>query len=262
MNIIVCVKQVIDPELPPTLFRVDPEANRIIPPRGRAPVLSTFDENALEAALKIKDAQEAKITVISMGSGLDEIILRETLAVGADDLIFIEDDAFKDVDSYSTACALSEAIKKIGEYDLILCGRQAADTDGGQVGSAIAEILGIPSITVASKLEVSDGQLKVERLTADGREVIEVSMPVLVTASYEIGNIREASFQATMAADEKEITIWDAQELGVDLSQNRRSNLMKLFIPEHEGSCEFIESASEEEAGEKLALKLRDEQVI
>ena len=87
-------------------------------------------------------------------------------------------------------------------------------------------------------------------------------MPVLVTAGYEVGNIREASFQATMAADEKEITIWDAQELGVDLPQNRRSNLMKLFVPEHEGSCEFIESASEEEAGEKLALKLRDEQVI
>jgi len=262
INIIVCVKQVLDPELPPSLFKVDSEANRVIPPRGRAPVLSTFDENALEAALKIKDAQEAKISVISMGSGLDEVILRETLAAGADDLIFLEDDAFKDVDSYSTAFTLATAIKKIGEYDLILCGRQAADTDAGQVGSAIAEILGIPSITLACKIEASDGKLRVERVVDDGQEVIEASMPALVTAGYEIGNVREASFQATMAADEKEITVWNAQELGIDLSPLKRSTLRKLFIPAHEVSCQLIEGESPEKAGENLALKLRDEQII
>jgi len=128
INIIVCVKQVLDPELPPSLFRINTETNKVIPPRGRTPVLSTFDENALEAALKIKDAQEANITVISMGSGLDEMILRETLAVGGDELIFLEDDSFQDADSYSTACVLAAAIQKVGAYDLILCGRQAADT--------------------------------------------------------------------------------------------------------------------------------------
>ena len=262
INIIVCVKQVLDPELPPSLFKIDPEANRVIPPRGRSPVLNPFDENALEAALKIKDVDEAKITVISMGSGLDEIILRETLAVGADDLIFLEDDAFKDIDSYSTAYTLTTAIKKIGEYDLILCGRQAADTDAGQVGSAIAEILGIPTITLASKVETSNGKLRIERVVEDGYEVIESPMPALVTVGYEIGNIREASFEATMAADEKEITIWDSQELGVDLSQLKPSNLRKLSIPVQGVNCELIEGESPEEVGENLALKLRDEQII
>ena len=262
INIIVCVKQVLDPELPLSLFKIDPDENRVIPPRGRSPVLNPFDENALEAALKIKDVEEAKITVISMGSGLDEMILRETLAVGADDLIFLEDDAFKDIDSYSTAYTLTTAIKKIGEYDLILCGRQAADTDAGQVGSAIAEILGIPTITLASKIETSNGNLKIERVVEDGYEVIESPMPTLVTVGYEIGNIREASFEATMAADEKEITIWDAQELGIDLSQLKPSNLRKLSIPVQGVTCELIEGESPEEVGENLALKLRDEQII
>ena len=262
INIIVCVKQVLDPELPPSLFKVDSEANRVIPPRGRSPVLSTFDENALEAALKIKDVEEAKISVISMGSGLDEMILRETLAAGADDLIFLEDDAFKDVNSYATGYVLATAIKRIGEYDLILCGRQAADTDAGQVGFAIAEILGIPSIKLASKVETIDGKLKIERLVDDGYEVVESPMPALITVGYEVGVIREASFEATMAADEKEITIWDSQELGIDPSQLKPDNLRKLFIPPSEVSCQIIEGASPEEIGENLALKLRDEQII
>jgi len=262
INMIVCMKQVLDPELPLSLFKIDPEAKRVIPPRGRSPVLNPFDENVLEAALKIKDAEGAKITVISMGSHLDELILRETLAVGADDLIFLEDDVFEDVDSYSTAYALATAIKRIGEYDLILCGRQAADTDAGQVGFAIAEILGIPSIPLARKIEASNGKLRVERVVSDGHEVIEASMPALVTAGYEIGAIREASFEATMAADEKEITVWNVQELGVDLSPLKRSNLLKLFIPAHEVSCHIIEGESPEEAGENLALKLRDDQII
>jgi len=262
INIIVCIKQVLDPELPLSLFKVNTETKKVVPPRGRSPVLSPFDENAMEAALKIKDTQEAKITVISMGSGLDEIVLRETLAAGADDLIFLDDDAFKDVDSYATAYTLATAIKKIGEYDLILCGRQASDTDAGQVGFAIAEILGIPSVTVARKIETGDGKLKIERLTSDGYEVVEVSMPVLVTAGYEVGVLREASFEATMAADEKEITIWDSQELGIDTEELKRSEMLNLFIPPQEVSCELIEGESPEEAGVNLALKLREAQIL
>lgn len=262
MNIIVCIKQVLDPELPPSLFKVNLDTKKAIPPRGRSPVLSPFDENALEGALKIKDAGEAKITVISMGSGLDEMILRETLAAGADDLIFLDDDAFEDVDSYATAYTLATAINKIGDYDLILCGRQASDTDAGQVGFAIAEILGIPSVSVATKIETGDGKLKIERLTSDGHEVVEVPMPVLVTAGYEVGVLREASFEATMAADEKEITIWDAQELGIDLAELKRTNMTELFIPPQELSCQIIEGASPEEAAVNLVQKLRDDQAL
>ncbi len=262
INIIVCVKQVLDPELPLSLFKINPETKKVIPPRGRSPVLNPFDENALEAALKIKDIEEAKISVVSMGSGLDEIILRETLAVGADDLIFLEDDAFKELGSYSIAYTLATAIKKIGEYDLILCGRQAADTNAGQVGVAIAGILGIPSITLAGKVEVNDGKLRIKRITDEGYEVVETSMPALVTVGYEIGNIREASFEATMEADEKEITIWDTQELGVDVEQLKSSNMSELFMPVHEINCQLIEAETPEESGQSLALKLREEKII
>jgi len=225
-------------------------------------VLNPFDENALEAALKIKDTQDTHITVISMGRNLDEPVLRASLAAGADDLILLEDDAFEDFDSYSTAYTLATAIKKVGEYDLILCGREAADTDAGQVGSGIAEILGIPSITVARKIEASNGKVRVERVVSDGYEVIEASMPVLVTAGGEIGLLREPSVEGFMAADEKPITVWNAQELGVDLPQLKRTNLLKLFSPVHEVRCQMIEGDSLEEAAENLALKLREAKII
>ena len=144
LRIIVCIKQVLDPEAPSSTFRVDSETKRVIPPKGVPPVLNPFDENALEAALRIKDTQGAQITVISMGRNLAKPIVRKSLAAGADELILLEDDAFEDLDSYSTAYILAVAIKKNGQYDLVLCGREAADTDAGQVGSGIAEILGHP----------------------------------------------------------------------------------------------------------------------
>ena len=141
VRIIVCMKQVLDPEAPSSAFQIDPEAKRVIPPKGVPPVLNPFDENALEAALRIKDTQGAEITVISMGRNLAKPVVRKSLAVGVEQLILLEDDAFEELDSSSTAHVLALAIKKIGEYDLILCGREAADTDAGQVGSGIAEIL-------------------------------------------------------------------------------------------------------------------------
>ena len=135
MNMIVCCKQVIDPEAPPASFKVDAASNTVIPPPGVPPVISPFDENAVEAALKIKDAQGGKITAISLGANLTRDVVKKPLSMGADELVLLEDEAFVNGDSWSTAYALAMAIKKIGEYDIIFCGRQAADWDSGQVGS-------------------------------------------------------------------------------------------------------------------------------
>ena len=154
MNMIVCCKQVIDPEAPPASFKVDASSNTVVPPPGVPPVISPFDENAVEAALQIKDAQGGKITAISLGVNLTRDVVKKPLSMGADELVLLEDEAFVDGDSWSTAYALAMAIKKIGEYDIIFCGRQAADWDSGQVGSGIAEILGLPSVTLARKIEV------------------------------------------------------------------------------------------------------------
>jgi len=263
VRIIVCMKQVLDPEAPTSSFRVDTEAKRVIPPKGTPPVLNPFDENALEAALRIKDTQNAEITVISMGRNLAKPVVRKSLAVGADGLILLEDDTFEDLDSYSTAHLLAAAINKIGEYDLILCGRQAADTDAGQVGSGIAEILKIPSITVARKIEASNGRARVERVVSEGYEVIEAPMPALVTASSEVGELRSTTVQAIMAAQKKPITVWNAQDLVADLPRMNRANLLRLFIPaRRETECQVIEGETMEEAGANLALKLRETGVI
>ena len=156
MNIIVCVKEIIDPELPPDSFNIDPEKNVPLIPASIPTVISPFDEQAVEAALRIKDSHGGKITILSLGNDLHREVVKKPLAMGADELILLEDAAFIDGDSWSTAKALALAIKKIGDYELILCGRQAADWDAGQVGLGIAEILGLPSVTLARKIEIGD----------------------------------------------------------------------------------------------------------
>jgi len=263
---IVCVKQVVDPEAPPASFKIDPSSNTVIPPSGVPPVISPFDENALEAALRIKDAQGGKITTISLGINLLRDVVKKPLSMGADELILLEDEAFAGGDSWSTAYALAMAIKKIGDYDLILCGRQAADWDAGQVGSGIAEILGLPSVTLAQKIDATDGKVRVERVTAEGYEVIEVSLPALITVSNELGEPRYPTIRGIMAAKKKEPVIWKPTDIGGEPSQfgaaGRRTKLLKLFQPVREGKCEMIEEESPEEAGVSLALKLRGAKIL
>ncbi len=266
MNMIVCVKQVIDPEAPPASFKIDPSSNTVVPPSGIPPVISLFDENAVEAALRIKDAQGGKITIISLGINLLRDVIKKPLSMGADELILLEDEAFVEGDSWSTAHTLAMAIKKIGEYDLIFCGRQAADWDAGQVGSGIAEILGLPSITLAKKIDVTDGKARVERVTAEGYEVVEVSLPALITVSNELGEARYPTIRGIMAAKKKEPVIWKLADIGVEPSQvgaaGRRTKLLKLFQPVREGKCEIIEEESPEEAAVSLALKLREVKIL
>ena len=266
MNMIVCVKQVIDPEAPPASFKIDASSNKVVPPPGVSPVISPFDENAVEAALRIKDVQGGKITVISLGVNLLREVVKKPLSMGADELVLLEDEAFVDGDSWSTAYALAAAIKKIGDYDLIFCGRQAADWDAGQVGSGIAEILGLPSVTVAKKIDVTESKARVERVTADGYEVVEVSLPALITVSNELGEPRYATIRGIMAAKKVEPIIWKPADIGVEPSQvggaGRHTKLLKLFQPVREGKCEIMEGESPEEAGVNLALKLREAKIL
>lgn len=265
-NMIVCVKQIADPEAPPGSFRVDEATKSVIPASGVSQVVSPFDEQAVEAALRIKDAHGGKITVLSLGKDFVMDVIRKPMAMGADELILLQDSAFESADSRSTAYALAMAIKKVGEYDLIFCGRQAADWDAGQVGSGIAEFLGIPSVTVAKMVDMVDSKVKVERVVADGSEVIEVSPPVLITVSNELGEPRYPKLKGIMAAARKEVPTWTAQDIGADTSQlgaaGARAKLLKLFVPVKEGKCEIIEGENPEDAAVNLALKLREAKLI
>jgi electron transfer flavoprotein beta subunit len=261
-NIIVCMKQVLDPEIPLSLFHIDAEAKQAIPPKAMPPVLSPFDENALEAALKIKDIQESNVTVISLGKKLNRVVVSSALAAGADELVLLQDEAFSEFNTYLTANAIVAAIKKLGQYDLILCGLQAADTNTGQVGTGIASMLGIPCITAARKVELDNDKVRVEKASPDGYEVIEAPTPAVVTANYEVGALREPGVEAFMSAAKKPITTWNAEELGIETANTNRFNFLEMGEPTHEGKCEILEGASPDEKAEKLVAKLKEVKVI
>lgn len=266
MNIIVCVKEIPDPETPASAFSIDPAAMRAIPAKDNPPVMSPFDENAVEAALRIKDATGATVRVLSMGVQSAEKVLKHGLAMGADEAFLLNDTAFDNSDSTSTAYALSQAIKTIGEFDLILCGRQAGDFDAGQVGSGVADMLGLPSVTPVQKIDIMDGKAKVQRVIPDGYEVVEVSLPAVMTVSNELGEPRYATLKGIMAAGKKKVTVWSAQDISAEASKigaaGARTKMLKLFIPVREAKCEFVEGENEEEAATKLALKLREIKLI
>lgn len=262
MKIIVCVKVVLDPEAPASLFKVDSEANKVIPPKGTSPVLNPFDENALEAALKIKESQGGSITVISLGKNIPKPVIKKSLATGADNLVLLEDESFEDLDSYAIADIIVKAIRKIGTYDLILCGREAADTDGGQVGLCIAELLGLPSVSLASKIEAGEKQLKVDRVTPTGYETIELPLPALITISSEIGTLRTATLQGIMAAQKKPLASYNAAGLGLNSVQTKRIKLFKLFQPVRDTKCEIVSADTVEETAGKLAERLREAKVL
>jgi len=266
IKMIVCCKQVPDPEAPPVVFKVDSATNKVTLPPDVKPVIGQYDEFAMEAALKIKDKAGGKITILSLGNKLIRDVVKKTLAVGGDELILLEDEAFEESDSWSTVYALAMAIKKIGDYDLIFCGRQSSDWDAGQVGLGIAEILEIPAITLARKVELVDGKVKVERVIPDGYEVIEVGLPALITVTSELGSLRYAALKGIMVAAKKQPIIWKPTDIGIEPSQvgaaGRRVKLAELFQPVKEAKCEVIEGETSAEAGANLAIKLREAKII
>jgi electron transfer flavoprotein beta subunit len=267
VEIIVTLKQVPDPEAPKENFRIDEAAMRILNPSNVDPVINGYDENAIEAALQIKEAHGGKVTAICMGDNGATRALKQALAMGVDEGILLHDAAFADSDPTSTAYVLTEAIKKVGGFDMILCGRQSSDWDHGQVPSGIAELLNLPSITAVQKVEPQDGTtVRVERILEDGYEVLDIPTPCLVTVSNEANRPRYPTLKGIMAAGKKKIPTWDAAELGVDTAQTGNAGALtkvtKLFIPSFEGDCEFIEGDTPEEMGEKLALRLRELKII
>jgi len=155
MKTIVCIKQV--PET--HNVRINPQTNTLIR-EGVESIVNPFDENALEAALQLREKHGGQVTVLSMGPPQAETALRHTMAMGVDEAILLSDRAFAGADTWATAYTLSCGIKKIGNFDLILCGKQAIDGDTAQVGPELAEFLGIAQAAYVRKIELKDGRLK------------------------------------------------------------------------------------------------------
>ncbi|MCZ7578108.1 MAG: electron transfer flavoprotein subunit beta/FixA family protein [Dehalococcoidia bacterium] len=201
MNIIVCVKQIPDPETPASSFKVDEAAKKVIPAQGIAPVVNPYDPQATEAALRLNEADGGgKVTVISLGPDSARDAIKHALAMGADEGVLLTDSAFDDIDNFQTAAALAAAIQKLGGADLVLMGRAAADWDMGVVPSGVAQILGVPCVTLAKAIEKSGSALKVERVLDDGFQTVEVNTPAVVSISNEFGEPRYPQLRQIMLA--------------------------------------------------------------
>ena len=264
MHIAVCVKQVPDWDIPPSSFKVDEGAKKVVPPPGVAAVTSQFDAIAVEAAMRIKDAgADAKVTVISMGPATARETIKQGLAMGGDEGVLLIDDAFANLDSVGTATVLSSAIKKLGDVDLVLTGRQAVDWDFGVTGTLIAEMLGAPVITFAKAVSVADGRVSVERVLPDAFETVEASLPAVVTVSNELGEPRYPKLPQIMAAGRKQVTQWGAADLGIDVAALApRLTLERLYVPVSDTKVEIMQGDTPEEQALALARKLKEAKLI
>ena len=267
MHIVVCVKQVPDPEAAFSMLKVDEHAKKVVPASGLPLVMSPFDEQAIEAALRLRESiGQAKITAISVGPDSARNVLKHALAMGVDEALLVSDDALDEATSELAALVLSRLIRSLGVVDLVLTGRQAADSDAGIVGCGIAELLGLPIVTFARKLEVIGQTARVERVLADGFETIEADLPAVVTISNELGAARKPTLRETMRAARKPLTVKSAA--GIDLTPRdieqfaARRVRERLFVPVKSGQCEMITGADEAAQAFRLAERLRGARLI
>ncbi len=260
MNIIVCMKQVPDT----TEVKIDPKTGRLIR-EGVPSIINPEDKNAIEAALDIRG--DGKVTVLTMGPPQAEDALREALAMGVDDAILMGDVKFAGSDTWATANAIAFAIKKIGSFDLIMCGRQAIDGDTAQVGPQLAENLQLPQISYVEKIEAEKDKITVHRGMEDGYEIIETELPALITVTKDINTPRYPSLQGIHAAfNDKEITRWNAADVEADLSKvgilNSPTKVKKTFSPSPKGSGEKIEGKSAKEKAKKIIDILKSKEIL
>jgi electron transfer flavoprotein beta subunit len=267
MHFVVCAKQIPDPETPPSAFRVDESKNEVIPAQGIAPVLSQFDGIAAEAALRVKESgADVKITVVSMGKESAQAAIKQVLAMGADEGLLLDDDAFQGGDWTTTVGVLSAAIQKLGDVDAVFCGRQAADWDMGQTGLGIAETLGWPCAILAKDVQVADGAMTVKRVLPDGIQTVKMPLPSVVTVSNELGEPRYPKLQQIMQAAKKTVTKWSAADLGIDGGSvgagAARLKLERLFIPQTGGQVILMEGDTPQEQAANLVKALQADKVL
>lgn len=266
MHAIVCIKQVPDT----TEVKIDPVRGTLIR-EGVPSILNPFDTYAIEEALRLKEQFGGKVTAISMGPPQAVEVLKEAVAMGCDDAILLSDRAFAGSDTWATAYTLSQAIRRLGEFDIILCGRQAIDGDTGQVGPGIARQLKINQLTYVCKIQHIDfekKEIRVERLLEEGREVVESRLPALLTVVKDINQPRYPTFKGIRRASRMEYPIWTAKDLeganpaffGLDGSPTR---VVRVFTPPpRSGQTEIIQGETVQEQAAKLVEKLLAEKII
>jgi electron transfer flavoprotein beta subunit len=262
-KIIVCAKQVPDTNE----IRINPETGTLI--RDGVPsILNHDDANALEEALKIKDKfDDVHITVVTMGPPQAKDLLFECLAMGADEGILVSDRAVGGSDTWATSNVLAAAVHKIGDFDLLMAGRQAIDGDTAQVGPQLAEKMGVPQVTYVQKMELADNMkdIRVERALEDGYEIIDIQTPCMLTAIKELNTPRYMSMKGIFNP-EKNIKVWNAADIEVDLKtvglDASPTNVFRSFTPKPKGKGVTVEGDTEKDIAKNLLIGLKGKHVI
>ena len=267
MKIIVCVKLIPDPEAPLKHYLMDDSGTKMQTVKGIQPVVSPFDENAIEAALQLKEAHGGNVTALTVGPAASQEALKRALRMGADEAVQVEAEALPEPAAQATAYLLAKAIEKIGDYDLILCGRQAGDWDQGQVGALMAECLDIPCVNIVKHIDMIDkGALRVQRLTEDGYEVLELPTPALLTVTNEINLPRLTNVAAVLRASKIKIPIWAREDIAVDEdflgSLQKRMHMERLFIPAVSTDCRIMTGETPEDQAVNLVNTLREQKIV
>ncbi len=262
LHIVVCVKQV------PVSnnIKIDPITKNLV--RSSEPgIMNPFDQNAVEAALKLKHRYGAKVTLLSMGPKNFELTLRQGLAMGADDAILLSSRAFGGADTLATGYVLSEAIKKLSNVHLVFFGRQSIDADTGQVGPIVAEFLEWPQVTYVSKINpISDVMIEATRLMENMEQTIEVKLPAIFTVRSELNDPRYPTPRNIQLSYQKKIDVWDEVKLGVDPTRigikGSPTVVRKVWSPEK--AIKVTESLGDNaaDAAQKLLVILRSHNII
>ncbi|OGO42881.1 MAG: electron transfer flavoprotein subunit beta [Chloroflexi bacterium RBG_16_60_22] len=241
MNIVVCLKQVPGT----TEVKIDPQTNTLIR-QGIENIINPFDTYAIEEGVRLREKHGGKVTVITMGPPQAEAALREAVSLGADAAVLLSDRAFAGADTWATAYTLSRAVAKLQPCDLIICGRQTIDGDTGQVGPEMAEMLQLPFIAYVSRIEeIADGKLRVRRMVEEGHEVMETTLPAVITVSKEINVPRLPSLRGIMKSKSAAIPVWGVRELEVDEKMvglaGSSTQVIKVFFPQRVHQAEMLE---------------------
>jgi electron transfer flavoprotein beta subunit len=262
MNSIVCLK-----EVPDTETRIEVRDGKVVE-EGIQYVVNPYDEYALEEALKWQEEVGGKVTLVSLGPERARESILKGLAMGADEVYQLSDDAFQGGDAYATAKALAAAIKALDEYDVIFCGKQAVDADNAAVGIMLAEMLDLPHVSVVSKLEI-DADAKSARAERDiegGREVVELPLPAVITAQKGLNEPRYPSFRGIRQARSKPFTQWNVADVGLDASgvgaTGAMMEVLEVMPPPERPPGRVIPGEPAEAAAEVVRLLREEAKVI
>ena len=257
MNIIVCIKQVPNT----TDVKIDPVTNTLIR-EGVESVINPFDAYAIEEGVQLKERLGGKVIVITMGPPQAESALKEAVSLGCDEAILVSDRKFAGSDTWATSYTLACAIKKIGVFDIIICGKQASDGDTAQVGPGISTHLDIPQVTYVKKVEdVNNNKARVERMTEEGYDIVETPLPCLLTVVKEINTPRLPSLRGMMKAKSAKIIKWNADDIGCEAKniglEGSPTRVVKIFTPLQRKGGEML-TGDTAEIVEKLTGLLKD----